>query len=149
MNDARDTIKTIRFSKVEADLLERSARAHGMNVSDVVRAAVIHWREHVGDRSAALEAWTRRLIDEYGDAALLTARVNDHFGLDVEVDGDDPGDFVAEAVFDGRSQVQLWVGDPDTDARAFLGRVPALAGVAIVVPLRSLPGLGASDANAV
>jgi Arc/MetJ-type ribon-helix-helix transcriptional regulator len=149
MNDPRETMKTIRFSKVEADLLERSARAHGMNVSDVVREAVIYWREHVGDRAATLERWIQRLMDEHGDSALLTVRMNDVFSADVEINGEEPGDFMAEAVHDRGGQVQLWVGDPETDARAFLGRVPALAGAAITVPLKAVPGLGASDAHAV
>ena len=149
MSDPRDTIKTIRFSKVEAELLERSARAHGMKVSDVVREAVIYWREHVGDRAAALEAWVRGLVSQYGESALLVVRLNDDFGVDVEINGDERGDVFAQAVHDRGGQVQLWVGDPKTDGRAFLGRLPTVAGAAIAVPLRAVPALGASDAHAV
>ena len=149
MGSARDTVKTIRFTQVEADLLEQSAAAHNMSVSDVVRQAIVQWRENVGDRAAALDAWVNRLLAEHGAHAVLAVRVNDRFSVDVEVDGREPDDFDAQAVFDGAKQVQLWVGDPATDARAFLGRVPAISGAGVVIPLRSVAGLGASDAHAV
>ena len=42
-------------------------------------------------------------------------------------------------MFDAHDQAQLWVGDPTTDARAYLGRVRVIAGAAITVPVASLP----------
>jgi hypothetical protein len=143
------SLKTIRFTALEARLLEESAKAHNMTVSDVVRNAVVQWREHIGDRQGALDQWTSRLVAEHGKEAMLVARLNDEFSLDVEIDGQEMGDFVAQAVFDRRDQVQLWIGDPDTDARVYLGRVRQLAGAAISVPISALPALGASDADAV
>ena len=149
MRDPRDTAKTIRFSKTEADLLEQSAELHGMSVSDVVREAVIFWRDHSGDRSSALSSWVDELIDTHGPSANLVARINDRFSLDVEIDGTEPDHFMAQAVYDRRNQLQIWVGDPRTDARAYLGRLPAVAGASITVPLGSLASLGASDVEAV
>ena len=145
----KTTLKTIRFSAIEARLLEESARERNMSVSDVVRRAVIDWRESSGDRQGALDAWTMRLLAQHGSEAKLTARVNDQFSLDIEVDGKQLDEFVGQAVFDGREQVQLWVGDPETDARAYLGRVRVIAGAAITVPVASLASLGASDVDAV
>lgn len=145
----KTTLKTIRFSAIEARLLEESAAQRNTSVSDVVRRAVIDWREKSGDRQRALEVWTMGLIAEYGPGARLTARVNDQFSLDIEIDDVEMDDFVGQAVFDGHTQVQLWVGDPETDARVYLGRVHAIAGAAITVPVASLPVLGASDVDAV
>lgn len=142
-------LKTIRFSAVEARLLEESAAERNMSVSDVVRRAVIDWREKSGDRQRALEAWVASLLASHGPGATLTARVNDEFSLDIEIDGVEIDDFIGEAVFDGHRQVQLWVGDPETDARVYLGRVRVIAGAAISVPVASLPALGASDVDAV
>jgi hypothetical protein len=144
----RPTLKTIRFSNVEARLLEDSAREHNMTVSDVVRDAVVLWRELRGDRQQALGEWTSRLLAKHGSGAVLRAELTDEFGVNVEVEGV-PEDCIREAVFDGVNQVQLWTGDRESDARVYLGRVPVVAGAAITVPVRSLPALGASDVHAV
>lgn len=53
------------------------------------------------------------------------------------------------AAHNGRNKVQLWVGDPETDARVCLGRVQAVAGAAITIPLIALKSLGAADVHAV
>ena len=145
----KTALKTIRFSAIEARLLEESAAERNMSVSDVVRRAVIDWRERNGDRQQALERWATGLLAEHGAGAQLTARVNDEFSLDIEIDGCELDDFMAQAVFDGRDQVQVWVGDPVTDARAYLGRVRLIAGAAITVPVAALAALGASDVDAV
>jgi Arc/MetJ-type ribon-helix-helix transcriptional regulator len=145
----KTSLKTIRFSPIEARLLEQSAAERNMSVSDVVRQAVIAWREKTGDRQQALEVWTTDLLAKHGAGAQLTARVNDQLSLDIEIDGTEMDDFIGQAVFDVHDQVQLWVGDPETDARVYLGRVRVIAGAAITVPVVSLPALGASDADAV
>ncbi len=145
----KTSLKTIRFSAIEARLLEESAAKRNMSVSDVVRRAVIDWRERSGDRQQALETWTAGLLAKHAPDAQLTARVNDQFDLDIEIDGDEMDDFIGQAVFDGHDQVQLWVGDPETDARVYLGRVRVIAGASITVPVKSLPALGASDVDAV
>ncbi len=145
----KTTLKTIRFSAIEARLLEESAAERQLSVSDVVRRAVIDWRENSGDRQQALETWANRLLAKHGSSAKLTARVNDQFSLDVEIDEREMDDFIGQAVFDGHKQVQLWVGDPETDARVYLGRVRVIAGAAITVPVAALPELGASDVDAV
>lgn len=145
----KTSLKTIRFSAIEARLLEESAAERNLSVSDVVRRAVIDWRERSGDRQQALERWSTGLLAKHGPGAHLTARVNDQFSLDLEIDGSEMDDFVGQAVFDAHDQVQLWVGDPETDARVYLGRVRVIAGAAITVPVASLPALGASDADAV
>jgi Arc/MetJ-type ribon-helix-helix transcriptional regulator len=145
----KTSLKTIRFNAIEARLLEESAARHNMSVSDVVRRAVIDWRENNGDRQQALDAWASALLAKHGAGARLTARVNNEFGLDVEIDGLEMDDFIAQAVYDAHEQVQLWVGDPETDARVYLGRVRVVAGAAITVPVASLPAFGASDVDAV
>jgi hypothetical protein len=145
----KTSLKTIRFSATEARLLEQSAAERNMSVSDVVRRAVIDWREKSGDRQRALETWAARLLADHGPEATLTARFTEEFYLEVEIDGAGTDDFVGDAVFDTRDQVQLWVGAPESDARVYLGRVRAIPGAAITVPIASLSQLGASDVDAV
>lgn len=153
------TERTVRLSAAEARLLEDTAKAHDMTVSEVVRSAVVLWREYVGHRQAALEQWAARLVAEYGPDARLAACVNDELSLELDIDGrpvDElvaeavrdgraADDLVAEAVLDGEGHVQLWVCEPDSDARVCLGRVRALPGAAIVVPIAALAALGGSD----
>jgi hypothetical protein len=55
--------------------------------SDIVRRALIAWREIEGDRQAALEAWTGELAERYGPDATLVARLDDMFGANVEIEG--------------------------------------------------------------
>ncbi|MDP8909979.1 MAG: hypothetical protein M3N47_12900, partial [Chloroflexota bacterium] len=112
----KTSLKTIRFSAIEARLLEKSAAERNMSVSDVVRQAVIVWREKTGDRQEALETWATDLLAKHGPGAQLTARVNEQFSLDIEIDGNEMDDFIGQAIFDAHDQMQLWVGDPATDA---------------------------------
>lgn len=142
----------VRFPEVHATLLEQSATARSVTVSDILREAFTYWREHVGDRQGALERWTSALLERYGAEAMLTVKydremLGDH--ASVQIDGAPVEDFVADAVHDRADRVQLWVGDPQSDARAFLGRVPTMHGAAITVPIAALPRMGASDVDAV
>lgn len=145
---------TVRLSPVEIELLQRSARDRNMTASDVLRTAFVEWRERQGDRQAALEAWVDGLLERY-DAAVMCVTVDDH-SLDecrVQIDGEDVTHDVFSGVVydavDGRLLAQLWVGDLDSDARAFVGRVPPVHGAGVTIPVRALAGMGASDAEAV
>jgi hypothetical protein len=142
----------VRFPEVHATLLEQSATARSVTVSEILREAFVFWREHAGDRQGALEQWTSTLLERHGAEAVLTVTydaevLGDH--ASVQIDGAPVEEFVADAVHDRGERAQLWVGDPQSDARAFLGRVPTMHGAAITVPIAALPRLGASDVDAV
>ena len=146
---ARNNVKSIRMSAVEARLLEESARQRNMSISDVLRDAFILWREQMGDRRGSMDAWVAGLLERHGSEARLTARLNSVFSLDAEINGEELHAFYAEAVFDGHNQVQVWVGDGDSDARAYLGRLQVIEGASITVPVKALPTMSESDAHAV
>lgn len=142
----------VRFPELHAALLEQSATARSVTVSDVLREAFVFWREHIGDRQGALERWTSTLLERHGADAMLSVTydaevLGDH--ASVQIDGAPVEDFIADAVHDRGERAQLWVGEPDSDARAFVGRVPAMHGASITVPIAALPRMGASDVDTV
>jgi len=146
----------VRFPSVHAALLRESAKSRRMTVSDVLREAFEFWREHSGDRQFALEKWTRDLIGEHGEAGALVVMYDEDREGDVAVyaNREDAANDItdrlfAEVVYDVGDRVQLWIGDPASDARAMVGKVPPHSQAAVIVPLSMIPRLGASDVDTV
>jgi hypothetical protein len=127
-----------------------SCEAHGVSQSEAIRRGLQLWRESLGDRDAALAAWTERLSQAHGPRSLLTVRMNDDLELEVTLNGETalgPDEVICEVIFESADIAQAWVGDPKSDARAFLGRL--VAGAAITVPVESIVKMGATDTHAV
>lgn len=137
-----------RLHDVEADIMDDLAAELGMSRTDLLRHLVREKRERVGLYEKRRREFVERLIEQRGETARLELEVGRDVSLEASprINGE-PVDLYTIAAYDRDDTLVLVVGDLASDVRIVVGRVPAVDGAQLQLPLAALRTLRSNDVH--
>lgn len=128
---------SFKLNEVERQLLDSIAAAIGGGRPDALRYALAAARKELGLYAKTAEAYVAGLRTTIGDDAALVIELDDSWSPLVSVDGVRRDDIFVpcSAVNLGAEGdfFKLYLGDPASDVRIFVGLMPARSGVQLVI----------------
>lgn len=133
---------SFKLTDVERSLLDSIAEEIGGGRPDALRYALVAARKELCLHATAAEAFIERLRASMDDNATMVVQLDDSWTPTVTVDGVPRKDIYVPydviGLGPGENFLKLYLGDPESEVRIFIGLMPTRSGVPLVIDAEDL-----------